>query len=66
MSFSDQEVMELLKGDSPLNRVRAQISFAIARAEQKAAQEKNVSPIELRRREFEDAEKVIKAYLGER
>jgi hypothetical protein len=64
--LTDDQVMRMLREDTPFNRVRAQISFSIARAEQRAAQERSISPIELRRREFEDAEKIIKAYLGNR
>jgi hypothetical protein len=62
---TDQEVMELLRSDTPLNRARREFSTASARIEQANQQQKPFGPIEMRRMEFEAVERIAAA-LGEK
>jgi len=63
MPRTDKEVMELLMDEkSPLNKARAEFSFAMARLEQADAQRKPPTAIERRRMEFEAVEKILAAY----
>jgi len=59
---TDEEVMELLKGSSQLNKARAIFSHEWARLEQAGMQRSPPGPIEVRRMEFEAVEKIIAAY----
>lgn len=51
--LTDDQVMALLRGDSPLNRARATFSGFAARIEQAGQQRQPIGPIEMRRLEFE-------------
>lgn len=63
---SDKEVMALLMdNDNPLNKARAQFSFAAARLEQAEQQRSPPTAVERRRMEFEAVEKILAAYNGE-
>jgi len=62
--LTDEQVMDLLRGDSPLNRARKELSFGSARIEQTTSQ-RRVSPVEWRRMEFEVTQKIIDAYCPE-
>ena len=58
MRRTDQEVMELLRGNSPLNRARQEFSSACGRIDQAGHQRTPLSPIEMRRMEFEAVERI--------
>lgn len=57
------EVMKALGTDTPLNRARREFSSACGRIEQAGQQRSALSPVELRRMEFE-AVRRIAAALG--
>lgn len=59
---TDAEVLAELRSDSPLNRARAQFSHGSARIEQAGQQRTPLTPIEMRRMEFEAVERIIEAY----
>jgi hypothetical protein len=61
--MTDQEVIDALRSDTPLNRVRRELSAAIGRAEQAERQRRPPGPIERRRQEFEAARRIA-AVLG--
>ena len=63
-TMTDAEVMAELRSDSRLNRVRAAFSGASAEIEQACMQRRKPGPIELRRMEFEAAERLIAAAEG--
>jgi hypothetical protein len=63
--LTDQEVIELLTGDSAINHARRQFSSYSGKIDQAGRQRKPLSPIEMRRMEFEAVEKIIEAYLRE-
>ena len=56
---TDEEVMALLRSASPLNKARMVFSSASASIEQAGQQREPLSPIEMRRMEFEAVEKII-------
>jgi hypothetical protein len=60
--WSDKRVLDELAANSTLNHVRKAFSSACARIEQSGAQRKPLTPIELRRMEFEAAVKILDAY----
>jgi hypothetical protein len=62
MRRTDEEVMELLKGNSSLNRARQQFSSGCGRIDQAGHQRQPLCPIEMRRMEFEAVEKILAAY----
>lgn len=62
--LSDVGVMQLLQSDLPLNKARKEFSHGSARIEQAQQQRVGLSPVELRRMEFEVVEKIIAAYNG--
>lgn len=59
---TDDEVMEALRTDTPLNRARRQFSSHWAGIEQAGEQRRPPGPIEVRRMEFEAVEAILKAY----
>lgn len=63
--LTDEEVMELLKGDSLLNRARREFSSGSARIEQAGQQRTPLGPVEMRRMEFEVTQRIIDAYCPE-
>jgi hypothetical protein len=56
--MTDQEVMEALRSDTPFNRARREFSAACGRIEQAGQQRSALSPIEMRRMEFEAVRKI--------
>lgn len=60
--LTDQEVVDLLKGDTPINRARREFSSGAARIEQAGQQRKPLNPVEMRRMEFEATQKIVDAY----
>jgi hypothetical protein len=62
MKMTDQEVLDALVQDTPLNRARRKFSSAAAHIEQAGQQRKPLTPINLRRLEFEAVEKIVTAY----
>lgn len=63
MKLTDDEVMTLLKGDTPLNRARRVFSGEVGRIEQAWQQRVIPTPVQSKRMEFE-AVKKIAAELG--
>lgn len=61
--MTNDEVMAVLRSDTPLNKARAILSSHAAHMEQASQQRKPLSPIEWRRIEIE-ATKKIAAALG--
>lgn len=59
--MTDQEVMDELRSDTPLNRARREFSSAYGLIEQSFQQGKPPSPIEIRRMEFEAVRKIAAA-----
>lgn len=57
--MTDAEILAELGTDSLLNRVRRSVSGFVGKAEQSMQQRRAVPPIQLRRNEFEFAEKII-------
>jgi hypothetical protein len=62
MMMSDDEVMKELQSESPLNRARKVFSSESARIEQAGQQRTGLSPIEMRRMEFDAVRKILGAY----
>lgn len=60
---SDKALIELLQSDTPLSNARREFSSAMGRIEQACQQREPLSPIEMRRMEFEAVEKIVEAYL---
>jgi hypothetical protein len=60
--WTDTEVLETLKSDGPWNRARREFSAACGRIEQAGQQRDPLSPIDLRRMEFEAVESIIGAF----
>ena len=58
MRLNDNEVMELLRGNSTLNKARQVFSSYSAMIEQSLEQNKPIGPIEIRRLEFEAVQKI--------
>lgn len=65
MRRTDAEVMELLRGDSALNKARQVFGSASAQIEQAGQQRHSLPPIEMRRMEFEAVEKIAAALAPE-
>lgn len=61
--MTDTEIMDALRGDSLLEKVRRVFSSGAARIEQANAQRHPLTPIEWRRMEYEEAKKIA-AVLG--
>jgi hypothetical protein len=61
--LTDDEVMALLRGDTPLNRARAIFSGECGRIEQAAMQRRSPSPVEIRRMEFEAVRRITAGYV---
>lgn len=59
--MTDQEVVDTMRGDSPLNRARRVFSAGSARIEQANLQRRPPDAIEMRRMEFEAVEEILKA-----
>lgn len=57
--MTDQECIELLRGDSQLNRARQLFSSWSARIEQAQQHRSPLSPIEMRKMEFEAVEAIV-------
>lgn len=58
MQRNDDEVLELLRGNSALNKARQVFSSYSAMIEQSLEQSKPIGPIEIRRLEFEAVQKI--------
>ena len=58
MQRKDDEVLELLRGNSALNKARQVFSSYSAMIEQSLEQSKPIGPIEIRRLEFEAVQKI--------
>jgi hypothetical protein len=58
--MTDEDVLTLIKGDTPLNRARRQFSSWSAKIEQAGQQRKPISPIDMRRMEFKAVEAIVK------
>lgn len=61
---TDAEVMDLLRGESRLNKARSIFSGAYACIEQAGQQRQPPGPIEVRRMEFEAVERIIAAWTS--
>lgn len=61
--MTDDEVMQALRSDTPLNRARAEFTNAWGTIELAAMQRKPPGPIEIRRMEFEAVEAIVRAYV---
>lgn len=59
--LSDREILDAMRADTPVNRVRQIFSNEVATFEQALQQRVVPTPIEYRRMEFEAAEKLISA-----
>jgi hypothetical protein len=59
--MTDAQVMAELQSDSPLNRARRAFSAASARIDQAQSQRHPISPVEVRRREFEAVQEIVAA-----
>lgn len=58
--MSDEHLIRIeMQSGSLLNQVRRELSFSAGKIEQASAQRTSLGPIELRRMEFEAAEKII-------
>ena len=58
MLLNDNEVLELLRGNSALNKARQMFYSYSAMIEQALEQSKPIGPIEIRRLEFEAVQKI--------
>lgn len=58
--ITDEEVLKALREDTPLNRARRIFSAESAHIEQAGMQRQPLSPIEMRRMEFEAVKKIAK------
>lgn len=61
MRRTDDEVMDLLRGDSVLNKARQVFSGAAVSIEQAGQQRGGLPPIEMRRLEFEAVDRIAAA-----
>lgn len=61
MRMTNEEIMDALRSDMPLNRARAVFSSEAARMEQANLQQDRLGPIEARGMEFEAVRKIAKA-----
>ncbi len=62
--LTDREILDAMRADTPVNRVRTIFSHEYARLEQSGMQRRPPGPIEYRRMEFEAAEKLLAAVSG--
>lgn len=62
--MTNQEVMDELRSDTPLNRARAKFSHWYATIEQDSLQREPSGPVEIRRMEFKAVQEIIAAYNG--
>lgn len=62
--MTDQQVLDELRSYSLLNRVRRLMTSSAAGIEQALAQRRPVSPVEVRRMEFDAARKLIALVRG--
>jgi hypothetical protein len=56
--MTNQEILDLMYTETPINKARRIFSSESARIEQACAQRKSLSPFELRRMEFEAVKKI--------
>jgi hypothetical protein len=63
-AMTDREVIEALESDSPLNQARQKFSYWSARIEQAGQQRRALSPIAMRRMEFEAVKDIAKAFTS--
>jgi hypothetical protein len=61
--MTDAEILKHLGTSSNLNEARKKFSSWTARIEQALSQATPISPIELRRMEFEAVEEIVAAYI---
>jgi hypothetical protein len=59
---SDEEIISLLKSECAFNKARREFSSARVRIERISAQRSGLSPIEMRRMEFEAVERIVEAW----
>ncbi len=59
--MTNDECMDLLRGDSPLNKARQQFSNWYAKIEQDSQQRSPSGPVEIRKMEFEAVQAIAKA-----
>lgn len=59
--LTDREILEAMRADTPINRVRMLFGREFARIDTAFRQRTALSPIEYRRMEFEAAEKLLDA-----
>lgn len=62
--MTDEQMLALLKGDSPFNRARQQFSNWSGKIDQSQRQRQALSPIEMRKMEFAAVEAIVTAYLS--
>lgn len=60
--MTDTEVMDELRSDSLFNAARREFSSACAKIDQAGRQRTPLSPITMRRMEFEAVEKILSVY----
>lgn len=63
--WTDQEVIDILKGDSLLNHVRREVVACAGRLEQMGQQRQIPSIFDQRRVELEYADRIIKLFIAE-
>jgi hypothetical protein len=62
--LTDREVVDAMKADTPVNRIRRIFSEEAAKLEQAGMQRSPPGPVEYRRMEFEAAEKLLAAVVS--
>ena len=62
--MTDEEVIAELRSDSPLNKARQQFRSWSVRIEWEGQQRRPLSPIEMRRMEFEAVQAIVAAFSG--
>lgn len=59
--MTDEELMDHLKNDTALNKVRTVLSGVIGAADQAGQQRRPQTPVEVRKQEFAGVEKILDA-----
>jgi len=63
--MTDSQIIDAMTADTVVNKVRKLFSHAVARLEQEGAQRRPAGIVDIRRMEFEEAEKIVKAVEGD-
>ena len=63
--MTDEECMKELRSDSTFNAARQKFSSWSAKIEQAQSQRQALSPVEMRKMEFEAVEAIVRAYNGQ-